>query len=46
MRSQIIELLAIMCEFVKEHEPRTLKYQMHREINKTTGEDDVVMWET
>lgn len=35
-----------MSTFVKENEPQTLKYQMHREINNTTGEDDVVMWET
>jgi quinol monooxygenase YgiN len=44
--SKVVELLHEMCVFVEENEPRTLKYQLHREINKTTGEDDVVMWET
>jgi hypothetical protein len=44
--SKVVELLHEMCVFVEENEPRTLKYQLHREINKATGEDDVVMWET
>jgi hypothetical protein len=34
-----------MAKFVQENEPRTLKYQLHREINKKTGVDDLVMLE-
>jgi hypothetical protein len=34
-----------MAKFVKENEPKTLKYQLHREINKKTGVDDLVMLE-
>jgi hypothetical protein len=34
-----------MAKWVKENEPKTLKYQLHREINKNTGVDDLVMLE-
>jgi quinol monooxygenase YgiN len=45
MCTQVIELLTSMAKFVKENEPKTLKYQLHREINKKTGVDDLVMLE-
>ena len=34
-----------MAKFVQETEPSTLKYQLHREINKKTGVDELVMLE-
>jgi hypothetical protein len=42
---QVVELLTNMTKVVKENEPKTLKYQLHREINKKTGVDDLVMLE-
>lgn len=42
---QVIELLTTMAKFVQENEPKTLKYQLHREINKKSGVDDIVMLE-
>jgi len=34
-----------MTKFVKENEPKTLKYQLQREINKKTGVDNLIMLE-
>jgi hypothetical protein len=42
----VIELLNGMSKFVQENEPQTLRYQIHREVNKKTGVDDLVLLET
>lgn len=42
---QVVELLNEVAVYVKEKEPGTLKYEIHRQINKKSGDDEVIMIE-
>jgi quinol monooxygenase YgiN len=42
---KLAELLEGMSKSVLSNEPSTLRYQIHREINKKTGEEELVMIE-
>ena len=35
-----------MSEYIKKNEPDTLKYEIHREVNKKSGAEQVIMIET
>ena len=43
---QVVELLQGVAEYIIKNEPDTLKYQIHREVNKKTGVDEVIVLET
>lgn len=42
---QVVELLNEVAAYVKEKEPGTLKYEIIRQINKKSGDDEVIMIE-
>jgi len=43
---RVVELFLETAEQVKQNEPGTLKYQIHREVNKKSGIEEVVIVET
>ena len=43
---QVVELLQEVSEYVKQNEPGTLKYEIHREVNKKSGAEQVIMIES
>ncbi|RFU33889.1 hypothetical protein B7463_g2422, partial [Scytalidium lignicola] len=43
---RVVELLKGMSEYVKANEPGTLRYHIHREVNKKSGVEEVIMLET
>jgi hypothetical protein len=42
---QVVELLKEIAEYVEKSEPGTLRYEIHREINKKSGDDEVIVVE-
>jgi hypothetical protein len=42
----MIELLSDLSVHVKANEPDTLKYELNREINKKTGDGELIMLES
>ncbi|KAH8821753.1 hypothetical protein F5884DRAFT_101713 [Xylogone sp. PMI_703] len=43
---RVVELLKTLSEWVKVNEPGTLRYHVHREVNKKNGVEEVFMLES
>ena len=43
--SKVAELIAAHAEWVKANEPKTLKYECKREVNKKSGLEELIMVE-
>ncbi|KUJ19770.1 uncharacterized protein LY89DRAFT_611580 [Mollisia scopiformis] len=43
---RVVELLQGVAAYVKENEPQTLRYEISRQANKKTGDEEVIMVES
>ncbi|PQE16765.1 antibiotic biosynthesis monooxygenase protein [Rutstroemia sp. NJR-2017a BBW] len=43
---RLLELVSQVCQYVKDNEPGTLRYEATCEVNKQSGVEQIIMFET